>query len=434
MAYGCRSREEPGDAGQGDDSTHDDRRDHTEPHPEKTTDDAVDENAVVEQVVRPEQSRLFTTWTDQESGVTSYVLTSRAAPQQQSFYFVNPSFTTDGRYLWFYCFFPPSGDHNYGRCLAVADLVEESLRYFPDTAFLDASPMIDIESGDAYWVSGRGIYKRSPDPEAPAIRINTFPDSLARGRRPHRIATHLTRSADGASLSLDAQIGLDWYVGDAPLDGSPIRVWQRFDRCYNHAQFSPTDPDLLLLAQDFWSDPVTGTRHGIDHRLWLIHRGHTAQPLGPPPPDSAAVNPVDPSGVLTSHEWWSPKGRHVYYIDTRAGTRRIDITTGETQTMWPAGTGHSHASSDGSLFVGDVGIYTWESTGCRVLFYNATTRREIAIASTLPVPTEDCRRYHVHPHPQFCFGDRYICYTTTINGRVDLALVPVARLVERTSR
>jgi hypothetical protein len=42
------------------------------------------------------------------------------------------------------------------------------------------------------------------------------------------------------------------------VDGSPFELWQEFDRCYNHGRFSPPDPDLMLIAQDWWNDPVTG--------------------------------------------------------------------------------------------------------------------------------------------------------------------------------
>lgn len=34
----------------------------------------------------------------------------------------------------------------------------------------------------------------------------------------------------------------------------------------------------------------------------------------------------------------------------------------------------------------------------------------------------------IHPHPQFCLNDRYICYTTNVLGRVDVALTPVEAL------
>jgi len=66
-------------------------------------------------------------------------------------------------------------------------------------------------------------------------------------------------------------------------------------------------------------------------------------------------------------------------------------------------------------------------------FFNIKTGREINIVSDLPPLNYPRSAYHVHPHPQFCLNDRYICYTTNALGTVDVALVSVDELVERTS-
>ena len=75
----------------------------------------------------PETSRLFTRWSDPKSGVESLVLTGHAAPVQQTFYYTNRNFTSDGRFLWVYCSFPPGGN-GYGgpRQLAVVDFETDS--------------------------------------------------------------------------------------------------------------------------------------------------------------------------------------------------------------------------------------------------------------------------------------------------------------------
>lgn len=109
----------------------------------------------MEQVV---QSKHFTKWIDPASGVVSYILTSDIIPHTQSFYFTNRSITNDGRYLWVYCAFPPAGDANYGRSLAVVDLEKDTFTHFPETEFLDASPLIDLDDGTAYWCNKSGPY------------------------------------------------------------------------------------------------------------------------------------------------------------------------------------------------------------------------------------------------------------------------------------
>ena len=380
-----------------------------------------------------ENSGLFRPWTDPVTGVESWILTTRVAPMQLSFYFTNPSFTTDGRYYWFYCCFPPGGQNSYGWQLGVVDFQDGSVRLYPETMFLDASPYIDPETGEAYWTTGLEIWNRGPRPNEQAQLVGSFPADLARNRRPRRIATHLTRSADGKSLGIDAEFSPQWFVGDLPLEGGEARVWRTFDRCYNHAQFSPTDPDLLLIAQDGWHDAATGIAGNCTDRLWLLRRGEAARPIFPGNPSN-----------MRGHEWWDADGEHVWYIDYRKGTEKVNILTGVQENVWPGGHTHSHSSRDGRYLVGDInpGPDQW-----RLAFFNIETGIELSIVTKFPVypspasgsalsartPGYDRSHYHVHPHPQFCCDDRYIAYTTNVFGNIDVALVSVEQLVALTS-
>jgi hypothetical protein len=244
--------------------------------------------------------------------------------------------------------------------------------------------------------------------------VGEFPAHLTKKRRPHRLATHLTFSADRRALALDVQIGLDWYLGELPLDGSPFRLWQQFDRCFNHAQFSPTDPDLLLTAQDNWHDPRTGETGELDDRIWLIRRGETARPLFPEAPSR-----------MRGHEWWGADGRHVWYVDYDHGTEKINIETGERTLVWPGGTWHSHVSRNGRYLVGD----RWRDGIMQVVFFDAGTGREVNIVTAMPPTPVPMASYHLHPHPQFCADDRFVCYTTMARGGVDVAVVAVEDLM-----
>ncbi|MDR1283113.1 MAG: hypothetical protein LBK99_20170 [Opitutaceae bacterium] len=376
---------------------------------------------------------LFTPWRDPVSGAVSYILERRAAPLQQSFYYTNPGFTDDGRYLWFYCGFPPAGNANYGRTLAVVDFERQEVRHCPETQFLDASPAVDGRTGEVYWCTGSEIWKRAPAPDAGAQPVNRLPAEIVRGRRPWRIATHLTFSADRKALAIDAEIGREWFVGCAPLDGSPVDIRARPSRAYNHAQFCP-DPrngDLILVNQDFSSDPVTGECPDYENRMWLLRRGH---PLRPVFPDAQAA-----AAHMHGHEWWSADGRHVWYIHYGRGVMRVDpFAAGpglnpDPENIWPLDhVSHAHASVDECCVVADC--FPGRHSGiARVVFLNRKTGRAVDIVSHMPYPPEPLPRYHAHPHPQFCYGDRYICYTSFVHGRGDLALSPVSRLLEATA-
>ncbi|EIP97110.1 hypothetical protein OpiT1DRAFT_01539 [Opitutaceae bacterium TAV1] len=390
-----------------------------------------------------ETSSLFTPWCDPLSGVESFVLQRRVAPLQQSFYYTTPSFTDDGRYLWFYCGFPPAGNANYGRTLAVVDFERQEIRHYPETQFLDASPAVDLRTGEAYWCTGPEIWKRGPLVDASPELVNRLPAEIVRGRRPWRIATHLTFSADRKALAIDAEIGREWFVGCAPLDGTPVEIWARPTRAYNHAQFCP-DPrngDLILVNQDSSTDPVTGECPNYENRMWLLRRDHPLRPLYPDA--QAAV------AHMHGHEWWSADGRHVWYIHYGRGVMRVNpfipnpesepgTTSGpagnpEPENIWPLDyVSHAHTSADETLVVADC--FPGPRTGpAKVAFLNRATGRTADIVTHMPYPPEPLPRYHAHPHPQFCYGDRYICYTTFVHGRSDLALTPVSRLLEATA-
>jgi len=395
-----------------------------------------------------QHSPLFTRWTDPKSGVESFILTKRIAPLQSSFYFVNPSTSSDGRYYWFYCAFPPSGNVNYGRLLAVIDFADETVCYFPETQFLDASPAIHPETGEVYWCSGLDIWKRGPEPEAKVVHVNRFPEKLAYNRRPWRIATHLTFSADGKYLNIDAEFAGEWFVGAAPVNGGEVEIWQKFDRCYNHSSFSPTDPDLQAIAQSESLDPLTGRLHHLENHLWLIRRGGKASPIFPDPlpydhvvvreknphvPLEAELPRTTDQRAMHGHHFWGADGQHLWYSHYHTGVERVRIGTSTPELMWPHKTvSHANADAGEKLLVLDC-LPPSQPDEWHVSFVNLETNRSVHIVSNLPQPEPALQRYHVHPHPQFCLSDRYICYTTTVCGQIDVAFVPVDSLVGRTS-
>ncbi|MDQ0877338.1 hypothetical protein QFZ77_005997 [Paenibacillus sp. V4I3] len=117
-----------------------------------------------------------------------------------------------------YMWFYASYPPSLGQCLGVIDMVEQEVRVYPETRFISESPWIDSITGCAYWAIDANVHRRGP-------------------------------------------------------------VWQSFQVCYKHAQFSPTDPDTIMLAQDHWEDIKTGESFGYKNRIWLICKGDRANPL-----------------------------------------------------------------------------------------------------------------------------------------------------------
>lgn len=372
--------------------------------------------------IKPEQSKLFVPWEDPESGIRSYILNERSAPFQQAFYFTNSNVTTDGRYIWFYAAYPPSP----GQCMGVVDMSTEEVRIYPETRFISEAPWIDPVTGDVYWAIDSNIYRRGPEEDDKPQLLGYFPKSTF-GSNIRRITTHLTRSADGKYVNLDLIAGDTWHLCAMEIETGKLDTWQSFPVCYKHAQFSPTDPDVMMLCQDHWNDIKTGEHFDYINRIWLITKGEQAKPLF----EEDSGNNMH----RHSHEWWARDGKGIWFVDYDHGTEYYNLETGEHVNVWPRGTCHSHASGDDKYLVGDIGTYQWDKRPVLVAFYNSITKKEVAIVSKMPAPPEVTKRafFHAHPHPQFVLNDEYIAYTTTVRGSLDFALVPVADLKERTS-
>ncbi|MCA1808327.1 MAG: oligogalacturonate lyase family protein, partial [Lentisphaerae bacterium] len=98
------------------------------------------------------------------------------------------------------------------------------------------------------------------------------------------------------------------------------------------------------------------------------------------------------------------------------------------RTCW-----HSHSSRDGRLIIGDSHNGFYRGCASTVHFMNRDSGRVIVMAEHAAQHNYAGRNYHVDPHPRFCCNDQYVVFTTTIRGEVDLAILPVQDLLEKTS-
>jgi hypothetical protein len=362
------------------------------------------------------ESELFEPQKGTRSAVPVYILTEKVAPLQQGFYFVNSGMTDDARFLWFYCAFPPS----LVKTLGFIDFETGQVWHFPETQFSGASPYVDPQTGEVFWSIRESIWRLSPHGNSQPQLVNSLPKDVVGARTVYRLATHLTRSADGKEFFIDAALGLQWIMGTLPVDGGDFEMWHRFDRNYNHAQFSPTDPDLALFAEENHSDPITGLRFPIRDRMWLIRRGEQSRP-------------VFASPTRVTHEWWDADGQHVWCTwgneawRTNIGTQTVE------KIAWPAHCWHAHNSKDGDYLVCDSNEKFYRGCPSSVYFMNRHTETCIKIIDNPEMKGLTGSQYHIDPHPRFCAGDTFITFTTTVRGEVDLAIVKVADLIDATS-
>src|SRR5207237_3451011 len=95
---------------------------------------------------------------------------------------------------------------------------------------------------------------------------------------------------------------------------------------------------------------------------------------------------------------------------------------------------HAQCDATRRYWCADQTPYKWNERPCEVLFFDRTLGKEVAIASALPAPPHPRGLFHIDPHPQFSPKATYVCYTTTVLGKVDVALAPVAPLRDAVAK
>lgn len=391
----------------------------------------------------PYNSKHFTTYIDPVSHVKMAVLATRVAPIQQGFYFVNSGWSDDGRYLWFYCAFPPAAGHS----VAVIDFLTDEIHHFPET--LGSGWMVDHRNGDLYWGCSEGIYRRSPHPEDKPQLIARMPeDCYNAGAR--SIATHLTFTPDYKELVADINTVFGSYIGSFDIVTGEYHHWYKTEPgiCYNHAQCNPVDSDVCMCAHEASRDPATGKTvrppmvDGVYPRLQIIKRNGERTMI--PPLDNYAT-----------HEFWAADGKSIYYCNEHCHDAEengcmvvqdhLDGSAPEVvcRVKIPGGNGtwHAHCTKDETYFVIDgslpsMGRTWWRGCESTVHFYNRETGMLFRFLTRNPIVegwTPDNQSiYHIDSHPRFVLNDTMVTLTTTVRGKVDVAVVSVDQLLEAT--
>lgn len=370
-------------------------------------------------------SRHFMPYIDPDSKVTTYILKTKIAPIQQHMYFVNASMTNDCRYLWFTCAYPPM-EH---KTMAVLDFETDEITHLPDTR----PGFLDEDTGILYYGARDSIYMRGPKADDKAIKIAKLPNEITKQGLLTKISSHLILSADKSELVTDIAIGNKVFLGSVDVNSGKFELWQQFDRGYNHAQFNPVDKDLILFAQDYYTELHTGKKGIIEKdtdgkltRMFTIRRGEKAKL-------------IQPMFVEASHEWWSADGKWIYYVDWIKGVVRINIKTDERQLVYEGRCRHAFATKDDKYITADDFLLDekgeWHR-GCEtdVTFLNTITQKKIKVVTLNPAlyTADDPCIYHIDAHPRFVGNDKYLNYTTTVRGKVDVAMAVTADLVKAT--
>ncbi|MBQ2876763.1 MAG: hypothetical protein IJE25_07120 [Clostridia bacterium] len=378
----------------------------------------------------PETSKHFKRVVDEKSGVPHYVLETKLVAYQQGFYFVNNSMTCDGRYLWFYAIINPVYT-TFERNLGYVDFLTDEVVICYDALVEGASPYVDPETGDVYFTRNSCLYKREPVKDKMAVKLCSvdIPGYV------RNIVCHLTRLSDKKSFFLD--IGRDdfgFIQGTLNSETGEFIKWGETSLTANHGQINPKNDKLALFGIDTGDDLKTGaaihvphSEDGIYERLWTV----TAD-------GEYTMHP--PRNNYATHEWWSADGEKIYYVND-LGIQRKNLKTGEHICVHECYPWHAHTTADEKLYIYDEKVLDrfggrW-FRGCpaAVRFYNKATDKEITVVTEMPEndfnPKNQCE-YHIDPHPRFTENEKYVVFTTTELGSVDLALASVDELLALT--
>ncbi len=182
---------------------------------------------------------------------------------------------------------------------------------------------------------------------------------------------------------------------------------------FDHVQFSPTDPTLLMFAHE-------GPWKQVD-RIWLIRADGTGLVNFHP-----RTNPNESIG----HEFWDPGGRMVWYDDADGKTRSLvgqDLATGKQlryRLQSEQLSVHYNISHDGKLFAGDGATYDHNTDPMVQLLIpqpDGTLRSE-KLASMKDNDYKKCE-----PNVRFSPDDQWVIYTSTQSGQKEVYAARVAK-------
>ncbi len=375
----------------------------------------------------PEASRLFRKHVEPSSGVVSYILETRVAPNQQSLYFTQKSMTEDGHFIVFYV---SDGKRGNQKAFAVAHLLKHEVR---PLEICGGHPFLDTESAILYWFEPGGFYQLNLRAAArEKEKLCGIPAQLkAEGANVLSYATHASLTPDRAKVFMDARVDDRFIQGLLDIRTGQFEKWGEESVCVNHGQVNPVNGRLALCAHEVRWTGIDKVEHRIRNVDGVYPRLLLVEPEG-------KRRIVPPMNNYATHEHWAADGRGFYYCSSgrQYGVIYYDLATGQQRRAAPVRAAHATMTRDRRYFTYDYSVGKWYR-GCawRVGFYNAETKKEILLYAGRPAfnTRDKPSNLHPDPHPQFVCGDKYIiCTINRGDGRMDLSVTPVAPLLEMT--
>ncbi len=366
----------------------------------------------------------FEEYQDPKTGVVSYILKERVGEVQKNLYFTEfGGITKDEKYMWFRCCDWPK----HGDTLAVVSLDPENpfIRRFNGAGGTDSGTIgniVNVDGNYVFFSSGSALYKI--DVDGNITKLFEIGQDFINYRRFEQLSTTCSVNSTGELVLFDMRIGDKSYVATGNLKTGEIKHIHKFYRYYNHAMFSPTDPDLFIIDQEWQRDPNSGERFDIDKRIWLMDtQGTRLEAIDP-------ENWFRHNDSIYCHDFWSQDG-WICWPDIIEYVYEYNVETKEKNMVWKRPLCHAHTLYR-KYWVGDDNPYSWAYEPCKVWFFDRESGKEIEIFSSMPYPIRGGLTYHLDPHPSFSPKGTYVVSLTTVNnGVADVAITPTDALIKR---
>jgi oligogalacturonide lyase len=331
-------------------------------------------------------------------------------------YFTYPSFTPDSRFALIDAQFDDKWRHLYS-----FDFQKQAVIPL-ETSRLTQDQVVAPKSGNLYYLA---------DDTAWVIDL--------RGGKPRKIADIPAKWNPGAGFTVNAD---ETYLACASTDDDPpagtppgkriggeqkfnehrpnvlftiniktgeTKIIHRIDTWLGHVQFSPTDPDLLMLCHE-------GPWEQVD-RIWMIR-------LSKPEP-YLLYKRTEPHEIV-GHEFWAPDGKSVWFQQIFRDLKKEyvtgqDLTTGKLThyTIPPGGHAiHFTWSPDGTFLVGDgtakgpggVGKTDGSDEYLQML---VPDNGQLKLTKLVSLKKND---YSIEPNPHVSPDKHWIIFTATLFG------------------
>ena len=360
-------------------------------------------------------------WIDPETG-HRVVRLSRLPGESQSFYFHQNAFTREGDKMVF-----SNTGTNRARNLFALDWRTRKIEPLTDGG-TNSGEIVAPKGRQAFYMRDGLIYATHLD-----TRATRTIAKLPRGWRVMTINADETRLAgafgDGTAEIARGKPRSYWFEAihaaklphqlfTVTIANGKVDVIHRGNDWFNHVQFSPTDPALLMFCHE-------GPWHLVD-RIWNIRT------------DGSELRLMHQRGItneIAGHEFWSADGATVWYdLQVPRGERfflaGVPAQQGQSirypvsRDEWSV---HFNVSRDGKLFAGDGGasnMVARATNGKWIWLFTPQAGSTLKAEHLVDMRKHD---YALEPNVNFTPDAKWIVFRGNFDGSSQVYAVEVAK-------